>query len=245
MAEYVRNLEATEGIRRRTRAGANQISVWFDDLAERDVRYFFELDYLSGPAAEQALPLPCPPETAAALEAALDQMHFERSDLRVRGGRTGDLGAASGRCRRDDHHRGRLHIDRGRPPGSPAGWPPAQPGCRSPMRSVLPADFRHFHVNLSAGGFTASRVFGVEICHVRAPGTRAGRTRRPDRGSARRDRHPRRTGHGHGAGAARLWTGRPRNRSHDRSEPARHRRLPRLRRFPFGAASLVPYGLCR
>jgi hypothetical protein len=34
----------------------------------------------------------------------------------------------------------------------------------------LPADFRHFRVTLDIAGFSASRVFGVEICHARRQG---------------------------------------------------------------------------
>ena len=47
---------------------------------------------------------------------------------------------------------------------------------------TLPADFRHFHVALSVGAFTATRVFGVEICHTvrqgAAPATRQARMSR-------------------------------------------------------------------
>src|SRR5215475_6219213 len=78
IADYVRNLERQKEFSVALAAGANEITVWFDDLAERDARYFFELDYLDGPSARQALPVPCAAETAAALESALDDMHFER-----------------------------------------------------------------------------------------------------------------------------------------------------------------------
>ena len=78
MAPYGRNLEASADFTVELAAGGNDIRIWFDDLAERDARYFFQLDYLDGPAAEHALPTPVPGEIAAAFERALDAMHFER-----------------------------------------------------------------------------------------------------------------------------------------------------------------------
>src|SRR5690606_18930987 len=38
----------------------------------------------------------------------------------------------------------------------------------------LPADFRHFRVTMSHGGFAAARVFGVEICHAERQGQAPG-----------------------------------------------------------------------
>ena len=165
MAEYVRNLKAQKEFVVELKAGANPIAIWFDDLAERDVRYFFELDYLSGPAAELALPLPCPAETAAALEAALEQMHFEcptygsgevalvtSAPLPVDADATITIEGDFISIEEGSLLTGRLVAGATRLPLADA--------------ERLPADFRHFHVNLSAGGFTASRVFGVEICHV-------------------------------------------------------------------------------
>ncbi len=58
MAPYGRNLEASEEFDVALRAGRNEIRIWFDDLAERDARYYFQLDYVSGPAAGLALPIP-------------------------------------------------------------------------------------------------------------------------------------------------------------------------------------------
>ena len=40
------------------KAGLNEITIFFDDLAERDARYFFQLDYLEGPRASVAVPVP-------------------------------------------------------------------------------------------------------------------------------------------------------------------------------------------
>lgn len=78
MAPYGRNLEASQDFEVDLVAGANEISIWFDDLAERDARYFFQLDYLTGPDAEHALPTTVKGDVAAAMEEALDAMHFER-----------------------------------------------------------------------------------------------------------------------------------------------------------------------
>ncbi len=78
MAPYERNLESAEEFRVALRAGRNEFRVWFDDLAERDARYYFQLDYLSGPAAAIALPIDVEGAIADAMEAALNDMHFER-----------------------------------------------------------------------------------------------------------------------------------------------------------------------
>ena len=56
MAPYGRNLEASQDFEVDLVAGANEISIWFDDLAERDARYYFQLDYLPGPLPNSALP---------------------------------------------------------------------------------------------------------------------------------------------------------------------------------------------
>src|SRR5262249_30099254 len=50
IGDYVRNLEAQREFAVDLLAGENELAIWFDDLAERDARYFFQLDYLYGPA---------------------------------------------------------------------------------------------------------------------------------------------------------------------------------------------------
>jgi hypothetical protein len=169
IADYVRNLEKQQVFPVELASGANEIRIWFDDLAERDARYFFQLDYLKGAAAEQALPVPCTPDTAAALEAALDTMHFEHpvykaGEVALRTAAplpvdavavvtiAGDFMSTEESVRRT----GRLTAGTRRLPLGDT--------------TTLPADFRHFHVDLTVDGFTASRVFGVEICHAEHQG---------------------------------------------------------------------------
>jgi len=177
IGDYVRNLEAKRDFPVELKAGVNEIAVWFDDLAERDARYFFQLDYVDGPRAMQALPVAVDEAVASAVEAALDRMHFEKpaygagevalvtgAPLPVAAGVSvtiaGDFMSTESFARhmRLDASVARLAID---------------------DAEALPADFRHFHVALTVGGFTASRVFGVEICHAdrqgRAPDTLAER----------------------------------------------------------------------
>ena len=165
MADYVRNLEAKKEFAVELAAGMNEIRVWFADLAERDARYFFALDYLSGPTAEQALPLPCPAATADALEAALDQMHFERPTYG-----SGEVALVTSTP---------LPVDADAAITIKGDFISTEDGSRLTGRlaagetrlpladaELLPADFRSFHVTLKSGGFAASRVFGVEICHA-------------------------------------------------------------------------------
>ncbi|MCF6102790.1 hypothetical protein [Mesorhizobium muleiense] len=169
MAPYGRNLEASQDFEVDLVAGANEISIWFDDLAERDARYFFQLDYLRGPAAEQVLPTTVKDDVAAAMEAALDAMHFERPFYS--GGEValvtdvalpvavdvavvieGDFMSIEAPVifrRRIEAGARRITIA---------------------ATEDLPADFRHFAVSLSSSGFVARRVFGVEICHAARQG---------------------------------------------------------------------------
>ena len=169
MADYVRNLEAKKDFTVSLKAGLNEISVFFDDLAERDARYFFQMDYVSGPAAQQALPVPGKGATAAAIEAALDDMHFEKPVYRA-----GEVALVTGAAlsvsaeahvtiegdfmSREEPMRLALTLNAG------------QSRLSLGEASALPSDFRHFHVSLTADGFTAARVFGVEICHAERQG---------------------------------------------------------------------------
>ncbi len=244
MAPYGRNLEAAQDFEVELVAGANDIRVWFDDLAERDARYFFQLDLLSGPSVEHALPITVNSDIATAMEGALEAMHFEcpaycdgevaletdvklpvAMDVSVR--IEGDFMSIEEPVtfrRRIEAGAGRIAIA---------------------AAEDLPADFRHFAVSLTSSGFTASRVFGVEICHAgrqgAAPAALADRIGEAldevadfaeadtVRALARLATRTRRSGHGR----------------HDRRRAARDRGLPRLRRFHPRAAALGPACLWR
>ncbi|MEI2297210.1 hypothetical protein [Ensifer sp. MJa1] len=164
MAPYSRNLEAKAEFDLPLAAGLNEITIFFDDLAERDARYFFQLDYLSGPAARVALPVPCASEAAAQIETALDGMHFDRTayfegditlnfaaalplDVKVNVAVEGDFMSTE----RFDHDFVLKAGDR---------------KLRVGASEETPADFRHFRITLNAGDFVASRSLGVEICHA-------------------------------------------------------------------------------
>lgn len=171
MAPYSRNLEAKQEFELPLEAGLNEIVIFFDDLAERDARYFFQLDYLSGPKARIALPVPVAGETAAIIEDALEGMHFDRTayfdgditlllakplplDVKVNVAVEGDFMS-----------RERFDLDFDLPAG--AGRLLIGPSENAP------ADFRHFRITLHAGGFVATRSLGVEICHATRQGTAA------------------------------------------------------------------------
>lgn len=164
MAPYSRNLEAKQEFDLPLATGLNEVVIFFDDLAERDARYFFQFDYLSGPQASVAVPVPVDGDVADSVEAALDGMHFDRTayfdgditlllakplpvDVRVNVAVEGDFMSTE----RFDHDfllgAGERHLTIG--PSEKA-----------------PADFRHFRITLDAGGFVASRSLGVEICHT-------------------------------------------------------------------------------
>ncbi|WP_436080326.1 hypothetical protein [Pararhizobium sp. LjRoot235] len=169
MAPYSRNLEAKAEFDLPLTAGLNEITIFVDDLAERDARYFFQLDYLDGPAASVAVPVPIEGKVAGAIEAALEGMHFDRTayfegdikllfagplpvDVDVNVAVEGDFMSTE-----------RVDYDFVLKAGD--------------ARLIIgpsedaPADFRHFRITLKADGFVASRSLGVEICHAGRQGS--------------------------------------------------------------------------
>ncbi|MFA1625010.1 hypothetical protein ACDY96_20145 [Rhizobium mongolense] len=164
MAPYSRNLEAKAEFDLPLEEGLNEVTIFFDDLAERDARYFFQLDYLDGPPASVAVPVPIEGKIAETIEAALEGMHFDKTayfegditlllaeplpvDVDVNVTVEGDFMSTE----RFDYDfvlkagDARLVIG---------------------LSENAPADFRHFRITLKAGGFVASRSLGVEICHA-------------------------------------------------------------------------------
>ncbi|WP_425287432.1 hypothetical protein [Paramesorhizobium deserti] len=172
MADYVRNLEAEKEFSVELQAGENEITIFFDDLAERDARYFFQLDYVSGPKAEQALPVPVRAKMAAEIEAALDKMHFERPVYRSGEVALVTSAALSVDARAEVTIAGDF-MSREEPMKIVRDLQAGKTRIIVGETDTLPSDFRHFHVDLSIGGFTASRVFGVEICHTERQGKAA------------------------------------------------------------------------
>lgn len=168
MAPYSRNLEAKQEFELELTAGLNEIVLFFDDLAERDARYFYQFDYLSGPAANVALPVPVAGSVADSLEEALDGMHLDRQhylggDITVLFAKTLPVEAKVNVAIEGDFmSRERFDYDF----ELPAGVGSLNVG---PSENA-PADFRHLRVTLNAGGFVASRSVGVEICHAARQG---------------------------------------------------------------------------
>ncbi len=170
MAPYGRNLEAEQVFNIALDAGGNEIRIWFDDLAERDARYFFQLDYITGPTLTHALPIDIEGSTAERMEAMLGSMHFDKPsyssgpvvlvsdvslpvDIDVSIKIEGDFMSIEKS----------VIVERKLVAGSHR--------LEIADTEALPADFRHFHVSLKASGFVISRVFGVEICHATRQGT--------------------------------------------------------------------------
>ncbi|TPW32625.1 hypothetical protein FJU08_04520 [Martelella alba] len=168
MSVYQRNFETAAEFEVALEAGLNDITVFFDDLAERDARYFFELDYIDGPEAQISLDVPCKDSLADEMEALLETMHFEHpayssgtvafncpitvsEDLDVEIAVAGDFLAEE-----HDIFTSRLA----------SGSPRLEVGDISAFHS----DFRHFDVRLSSGGLTLSRPFTVEIARCEDQG---------------------------------------------------------------------------
>ena len=172
LAPYTRNLEQSAELEVELMRGANRVAVYFDDLAERDARFIFELDYLDGPAASTALEAPVESAVADALEAVLEGMRFDRpsytgGDVRLMFPRALPIATrVSVEVEGDmiSSERQALAFN------LPAGATSLNLGAAD----TLPADFRHFRVKLDAGGLVASRSLGVEICHVARQGAPGG-----------------------------------------------------------------------
>lgn len=167
-ATYIRNYEQAVECEVELDAGINEFKIFFDDLAERDTRYFFQLDYLSGPDAQIALPVASRAGVADQIEQALDRMHFDKPAYS-----TGDvvmLLPATVDCdvdvtitvEGDFLSQEKLVVNR----HLKAGAKSIVVGHVSDFHS----DFRHFEVSLSAEGFSAERPFTVEIAHSEKQG---------------------------------------------------------------------------
>ncbi|MER8881067.1 hypothetical protein NKL07_15605 [Mesorhizobium sp. C280B] len=169
MAPYGRNLESAEHFKIALKAGRNDVRIWFDDLAERDARYYFQLDYLSGPAASVALPIEVESGVADAMEAALDDMHFDRPAYD--GGEVALVtGVALPRDAQVEIEIEGDFMSIETPVRFAFDLPAGQTRLPIADTEQLPADFRHFKVALTVADHSVSRVFGVEICHARRQG---------------------------------------------------------------------------
>jgi hypothetical protein len=162
LASYVRNLEESTEIAVELKAGRNALAVFFDDLAERDTRFMFELDYLGGPACSVALEAPMDGTGAREIERLLDGLRFERSAYQ--GGDVAILlpGPLPLAATADLDVGGEGISGAGIHLGLPKGAARLDLG----PSETLPADFRTVEVTLNAGGFVASRRLAVEICHA-------------------------------------------------------------------------------
>lgn len=179
MAPYGRNLETKQEFELPLKAGLNEITLFFDDLAERDARYFYQMDYLSGPSAQIAIPVPVDGDIAESIEAALEGMHLDRpayfsGDITLLFAKPLPVAVKVNVAVEGDFmSRERFDYDYKLPAGATS--------LNLGASENAPADFRHFRITLNAGGFVAARPLGVEICHAerqgRAPTSLAERIR--------------------------------------------------------------------
>ena len=168
-AEYKRNYETMAEVDVDLPEGESRVELFLDDLAERDTRFYAQLDWLDGPPAQAGLPVEGDPAHAAAVEAALESMHFPR--LSHNGGPVALVlpkpltvaAEATIRIEGDFMSHDPLAPIR---VTLPSGAERLEIG----RAEDLPADFRHFDVTLAVPGFAASRVFGTEISHAAAQG---------------------------------------------------------------------------
>jgi hypothetical protein len=168
IAEYLRNKPSQVDLDVLLKQGRNELLVFFDDLAERDARFYIELAWLGGPQAREALPFDADEALVRSVEETLSAMRFERPAYT--GGvvavvlqRPLPLAAQVEIAVQGDFvHRGRLKLTRDLTAGSDR--------LVIGQAEDLPADFLHFHLTFEVDGFVASRTLGVEITHADAQG---------------------------------------------------------------------------
>ncbi|MEZ0167082.1 hypothetical protein [Microvirga sp. TS319] len=165
LTRYQRNFEERIEIEVPLKAGRNEVRVWFADLCERDARYYFSLELIAGEGLSVGMPSAIDGARALALESMLEGMRFERSSygrgevaivfdnpaagtLDVHVEVRGDFMSTEDTL---EFHR-KLPVGANRVVVADTG--------------ELPADFRHFDITLRDGDFLATRVLGVEICHL-------------------------------------------------------------------------------
>ncbi|CAA9385170.1 MAG: FIG00985363: hypothetical protein [uncultured Rubellimicrobium sp.] len=172
-AEYKRNFETMAEVAVDLPEGESLVELFLDDLAERDTRFYAQLDYLAGPPAQAGIRIEGDPAQAAGVEAALDSMHFPRVSH--------DGGPVALVLPRPLSVEAQVTIRVEGDFMSHDPFPPIQRTLRAGADRLdisqaedLPADFRHCAVTLAVPGFAASRVFGTEISHPQssAPATR-------------------------------------------------------------------------
>lgn len=143
------------------RAGENELSVWFEDLAERDAVVRVHLTWLDGPAAEQAYPYGAAADLVAGVEAAigamhLDRKHYDNAQITLKlpvafpAPVTADL-RVSGHFMAHDAQHSQIEI--------PAG----ATEVRLAHSADLADDYRYFHFDLSCAGFDTHAVLGAEV----------------------------------------------------------------------------------
>lgn len=167
MATYQRNLESTIEISVALHAGLNEVLVWFDDLAERDIRFFFQMDYLTGVPVKVALQTPIAAERVAEMEALLDGMSFEHTAYLQGDIRLCFPAPASTTFTLNCRVLGDF-ISLDEPVELQAQLDQGQHQVKIADAAQLPADFRNFVITLASGGVEISRTLGVEICHAEA-----------------------------------------------------------------------------
>lgn len=171
IAPATRNAMAEKDMDLPLLAGENEITVWFDDLAERDARVLLSLLWLDGPAAEATLPYMAPEPAVRAVERLLASAHFNQTRYDTApvtllfpdplpGGVTADVQiCVSGDFMSHDS------ITVTRPLSSGQGQLDLGPS------SAFPADYRHFTMRVTSGGFTGQRTLATEISRAQAQGT--------------------------------------------------------------------------
>lgn len=165
IADYQRNLERQVEFTVALNAGLNEVAVWFDDLAERDIRFFFQLDYRHGAPLQVALATPVDAALAYEMEHLLDGMTFDAATYTAGPIRLCFPHPASRTLELSIRVLGDF-ISLDEPVELTATLAQGERAVVIAESEALPADFRNFVISLQEGGFSVTRNLGVEICHA-------------------------------------------------------------------------------
>ncbi|WP_408612828.1 hypothetical protein [Kosakonia oryzendophytica] len=164
-ADYQRNLESQFEFTVPLQAGLNDIAVWFDDLAERDIRFFFQLDFLHGAPLHVALATPVVDTLALQMEHLLEGMSFEHSTYTAGTIRLCFPTVAPETLQLHVRIVGDF-ISLDQPVDIALTLEKGEKVVDIAPSESLPADFRNFIITLEKDDFRITRTLGVEICHA-------------------------------------------------------------------------------
>jgi len=161
LAPVIRNAVTDAQFSVELKQGMNELTVFMDDLAERDAVLTLSLNFISGPNTHPAMPYTVSDDLVKSIEQSLldmhlNQSHYDDADIYLELPTPLAFDAQlsvniAGHFMAHDQESIIKQIDKG------------QRQIKLCHSSELPADYRYFHLSLSAQGFICHATLGAEI----------------------------------------------------------------------------------